>query len=145
MRYDTGMDTLKNVTVIDGQGGRLGRMIVEQIRAAGLPCHIRAIGTNSIATAAMLKAGADEGATGENPVLVACREADILIGPVGVMAADALLGEITPAMAAAVGRSSAEKLLLPVNMCATRIVGVAPMTFSELVAAAVKELCALLG
>lgn len=129
-----------NVVVIDGQGGRLGRMVVEQIRAASLPCHVLAVGTNSIATANMLKAGADAGATGENPVLVACRDADVLIGPVGILSADALLGEITPAMAAAIGRCGAEKLLLPVNMCNTHVVGVQPSTFSELVSAAVEEL-----
>ena len=134
-----------NVVVIDGQGGRLGRMVVEQIRAASLPCHILAVGTNSIATASMLKAGADAGATGENPVVVACRDADVLIGPVGILSADALLGEVTPAMAAAVGRCGAEKLLLPVNMCRTRVVGVRPSTFSELVAAAVEELKALVS
>ena len=134
-----------NVVVIDGQGGRLGRMVVEQIRAASLPCHILAVGTNSIATASMLKAGADAGATGENPVVVACRDADVLIGPVGILSADALLGEVTPAMAAAIGRCGAEKLLLPVNMCNTRVVGVKPSTFSELVAAAVEELKALVS
>lgn len=133
------------IVVIDGQGGRLGRMVVEQIRAASLSCRIRAVGTNSIATSAMLKAGADEGATGENPVIVACRDADVLIGPVGILSADALLGEITPAMAVAVGRSGAVKLLLPVNMCDTRVVGVKPMSFSELVSAAVEELKELLA
>ena len=134
-----------NVVVIDGQGGRLGRMVVEAVRAAALPCHILAVGTNSIATASMLKAGADAGATGENPVLVACRDADVLIGPVGILSADALLGEITPAMAAAIGRCAAVKLLLPVNMCDTRVVGVRPMSFSDLVAAAVDELRAVIG
>lgn len=133
------------VVVIDGQGGRLGRMVVEQIRAASLSCEILAVGTNSIATANMLKAGADAGATGENPVIVACRSADIILGPVGILSADALLGEITPAMAAAIGQSRATKLLLPVNMCATRIVGVRPLSFGELVSAAVEELKAILG
>lgn len=133
------------VVVIDGQGGRLGRMVVEQIRAASLSCEILAVGTNSIATANMLKAGADAGATGENPVIVACRSADVILGPVGILSADALLGEITPAMAAAIGQSRATKLLLPVNMCATRVVGVRPLSFSELVAAAVEELKAILG
>lgn len=133
------------VVVIDGQGGRLGRMMVEQIRAASLSCEILAVGTNSIATASMLKAGADAGATGENPVIVACRSADVILGPVGILTADALLGEITPAMAAAIGQSRAVKLLLPVNMCATRIVGVRPLSFSELVAAAVEELKAILS
>ena len=135
----------KQIVVIDGQGGRLGRMVVEAVRAAALPCSILAVGTNSIATANMLKAGADAGATGENPVIVACRDADVIIGPVGILSADALLGEITPAMAAAVGRCGADKLLLPVNMCETRVVGVRQMSFSELVAAAVAELRALLG
>lgn len=133
------------VVVIDGQGGRLGRMVVEQIRAASLSCEILAVGTNSIATANMLKAGADAGATGENPVIVACRSADVILGPVGILSADALLGEITPAMAAAIGQSRATKLLLPVNMCATRVVGVRPLSFSELVAAAVEELKAILS
>ena len=134
------MDTKKLVVVIDGLGGRLGRMIVEKIRAEALPCRIRAVGTNTLAANAMLKAGADEAATGENPVVVACREADILIGPLGILSADALLGEITPVMAAAVGQSKAEKLLLPVNMCSTRVVGVGALSFAELVAAAVDEL-----
>ncbi len=132
------------VVVIDGQGGRLGRMVVEQILAAQLPCEILAVGTNSTATASMLKAGAPSGATGENPVIVACRHADVIIGPVGILSADAMLGEITPAMAAAVGRSPAVKLLLPVNLCDNRIVGVKPMSFSELVSAAVEELRGLL-
>ena len=139
------METMKNVVVIDGQGGRLGRMVVEQIRAAAIPCRILAVGTNSIATASMLKAGADAGATGENPVIVACRDADVLIGPVGILSADAMLGEITPAMAAAIGRCGAEKLLLPVNMCNTRVVGVKPATFSSLVADAVEELKGLVA
>lgn len=138
------MDTKKKIVVIDGQGGRLGRMIVERIRSERIDCHVRAVGTNTLATNAMLKAGADEAATGENPVVVACREADILMGPIGILSADALLGEITPAMAAAIGRSRAEKILLPVNMCGTHVVGVEAMTFSDLVAAAAKELKAVL-
>lgn len=133
------------VVVIDGQGGRLGRMVVERIRAASLSCEVLAVGTNGVATANMLKAGADAGATGENPVIVACRSADVILGPVGILSADALLGEITPAMAAAIGQSRATKLLLPVNMCATRVVGVRPLSFSELVAAAVEELKAILS
>lgn len=132
-----------NVAVIDGQGGRLGRMLVEGIIAAGLDCRITAVGTNSIATAAMLKAGAQAGATGENPVLVASRDADVIIGPLGLLVADSLLGEITPAMAQAVGRSQAVKLLLPVNMCNNRVVGVGGHSFAELVSCAVHELATL--
>ncbi|MBR2784066.1 MAG: DUF3842 family protein [Firmicutes bacterium] len=133
-----------NVVIIDGQGGRLGRMLVEEIIAAGYDCRLTAVGTNSIATAAMLKAGAAAGATGENPVLVAAREADVILGPLGLLVADSLLGEITPAMARAVGQSRAVKLLLPVNMCNNRVVGVGDHSFAELVRCAVSELAALL-
>ena len=132
-----------NVAVIDGQGGRLGRMLVEGIIAAGIDCRITDVGTNSIATAAMLKAGAQAGATGENPVLVASRDADVIIGPLGLLVADSLLGEITPAMAQAVGRSQAVKLLLPVNMCNNRVVGAGVHSFAELVNSAVSELAEL--
>ncbi len=134
------MEKKKKVIVIDGQGGRLGCLMIEKIREAGLECLVRAVGTNTLATNAMLKAGADEAATGENPVVVACREADVIIGPVGILSADALLGEITPTMAAAIGRSGAEKILLPVNMCNTHVVGANQISFSELVLAAVSEL-----
>lgn len=135
---------MKQVAVIDGQGGKMGQMIIERIRAAALPCRITAVGTNSIATSAMLKAGADAGATGENPVLVACRTADILIGPIGILAADSLLGEITPEMAVAVGRSRAKKLLLPVNLCSNLVVGTQNLTLSQLMDQAVellRDLC----
>ena len=140
MQYDTVMEMKKTVVVIDGQGGRLGRMIVEKIREKNMPCRIRAVGTNELASHAMLKAGADEAATGENPVVVACREADVILGPIGILSADALLGEITDVMAAAVGRSRAEKILIPVNMCNTRVVGVEAKSFAELVSAASDEL-----
>lgn len=128
------------VVVIDGQGGKMGRMIIERVKAAGIACELTAIGTNSIATAAMLKAGADAGATGENPVIVASRGADVIIGPVGIIAADSLLGEITPAIAAAIGQSGAKKLLLPVNLCNNIIVGTQPLSMSGLIAEAVEQL-----
>ena len=104
-----------------------------------------AIGTNSAATAAMMKAGADAGATGENPVIVACRDADVIIGPIGILSADALLGEITPAMAAAVGRSRAVKLLLPLNQCNTIVVGTRALSVSALIAETLGELEKLTG
>ena len=134
-----------NVVVIDGQGGRMGAQIIEGVRAAGLPLEITAIGTNVLATSAMLKAGADRGATGENPVVVACREADVIVGPIGILAADSLLGEITPAMAVAVGQSRAVKLLLPVNQCKNIVVGTQQMTLAQLVAEAVAQLKLLCG
>ena len=134
-----------NVVVIDGQGGRMGAQIIEGVRAAGLPLEITAIGTNVLATSAMLKAGANRGATGENPVIVACREADVIVGPIGILAADSLLGEITPAMAVAVGQSRAVKLLLPVNQCKNIVVGTQQMTLAQLVAEAVAQLKLLCG
>ena len=133
------------VVVIDGQGGRIGAQLVAAIRQAGLPGEVLAIGTNSAATAAMMKAGADAGATGENPVIVACRDADVIIGPIGILSADALLGEITPAMAAAVGRSRAVKLLLPLNQCNTIVVGTRALSVSALIAETLGELEKLTG
>ena len=102
-----------------------------------------AVGTNAIATSAMLKAGADAGATGENPVLVNCRDADVIAGPIGILAADSLLGEVTPAMALAVGQSPARKLLLPVNHCNNVVVGTQSMTLSKLMDEAVELLRAM--
>ena len=130
--------------VIDGQGGRLGQMIVEAICKEELPMDLYAIGTNSIATSAMLKAGASQGATGENPVVVACRDADVIIGPIAIVSADSLLGEITPAMATAIGQSRALKLLLPVSHCDNQVVGVKNLTMNEMVKETVSELKKLL-
>ena len=130
--------------VIDGQGGRLGSMIVEAVKKSGLDIEVGAIGTNAIATSAMLKAGADFVATGENPVTVACRDADVIAGPIGVIVADSLFGEVTPKMAAAVGSSRALKLLLPVSHCNNQVIGVKDMTMNELVKETLerlKELC----
>jgi len=132
------------IAVIDGQGGRIGQMIVSAIKKEGLACTVRAIGTNSMATAAMLKAGADEGATGENPVIVACRQVNIIIGPLGLLVADGLLGEITPAMAAAIGQSEATKLLLPLNLCNNIVVGTQSMSVSNLISETVNTLKNLL-
>ena len=121
------------MVVIDGQGGRMGAQLIEGVRAAGFPCDVTAIGTNVLATSAMLKAGADRGATGENPVIVACRDAEVIVGPIGIISANALLGEITPKMAAAVSESRAKKILVPVNRCAITVVGVGEKTLSEYV------------
>jgi len=128
------------VAIIDGQGGKMGWMIIERIKNANLPCELIAVGTNSIATSVMLKAGADAGATGENPVIVASRDADMIIGPIGIISADSLLGEITPAMAVAVGQSKAKKLLLPVNLCNNIIIGTGSLTISKLIEETVEEI-----
>ena len=133
------------VVVIDGQGGRLGQLLCEAIVKEKIDCELLAIGTNSIATSAMLKGGASQGATGENPVIVACRTADIIIGPIGIVSADSLLGEITPAMAAAIGQSRAVKLLLPVSHCNNQVVGVKKLTMNEMVAEAAEKLKGIIG
>lgn len=119
------------LVVIDGQGGKMGKTVVEQLKKSCPDIPITAIGTNSIATSAMLKAGADLGATGENPVIVACRDADLIIGPLGIVIADSLLGEITPAMAVAIGSSPAHKILVPVSHhCRHTVVGCSEMPLS---------------
>ena len=132
------------IVVIDGQGGRMGQLLVEKIRADQLPVEILAIGTNAIATAAMLKAGADAGATGENPAIVACRTADVIIGPIGILSADSMLGEVTPAMALAVGQANVPKLLLPVNHCNNVVIGVKDLSLAKLAAETVDTLRTLL-
>ena len=132
------------VVVIDGQSGRIGQLFIEKVVKAKLSCELISIGTNAIATASMLKAGASMGATGENPVIVACRTADIIVAPIGILAADAMLGEITPTMAAAVGQSRATKLLLPVNLCNNIVVGTQSMPLSAILDEAVETLCRIL-
>ena len=126
--------------VIDAQGGGLGRQLVAAVKKALPELTVTAVGTNSAATAAMLKAGADQGATGENAVAVGCRRADIIAGPIGLLIADAMLGEITPAMAAAVGQSRAVRVLLPMNRCATLIAGVEGASTALLLEDAVKKI-----
>ena len=119
------------ITIIDGQGGKIGKTIVEQLKKSHPEQELYAIGTNSLATAAMLKAGADYGATGENPCIVNAADSDIIIGPVGIVIANALLGEITPAIATAVGASKAYKILIPMNKCNHHIVGCSDAGLSE--------------
>lgn len=114
-----------NILVIDGQGGRMGKALVSEIRKACSGAEITAVGTNSFATESMMKAGgADHLATGENAVIVACRKAQIIVGPVGIAIADSMLGEISPAMARAVASSPACRVLIPMNLCDTYVAGV---------------------
>lgn len=125
--------------IIDGQSGRLGAQLIEGLRKAGLSdAHtLIAVGTNALATSAMINAGADQGATGENAVVVQCRSADVIAGPIGVTLADAMLGEVSPRMAVAVGQSAAQRVLIPSDRCATLIAGAPPMTRRQAVDAAV--------
>lgn len=130
------------ILIIDGQGGKIGSQVISMIRDR-LPEYsisITAVGTNSIATAAMLKAGADFAATGENPVAVASRSADVIIGPLGIVIADALIGEVTAEMAVSVGRSPAAKILIPVNKCGNLVAGVEGLNTTELLADVIVKL-----
>ena len=131
---------MKNILVIDGQGGRIGALMVAEIKKRFPASEVTAVGTNVLATGAMLKAGADNGATGENPVRVAAKSADVILGPIGIIVADSLFGEITAGMAAAVGQSHAEKILIPINKCQTFVVGVEEHTAGEYVSLAMEKL-----
>jgi len=113
------------ILIIDGQGGGLGRQLVEKCMVSKAPGDtVIAVGTNAIATANMLKASPDEAATGENAIVVCARKADVICGPVGIVIADAMNGEVTPKAARAVGQSGARRILIPVNRCDTTIVGI---------------------
>ena len=129
-----------NILVIDAQGGGIGKQLVARIKKEYPSENIIAVGTNSIATAAMIKAGADQGATGENAVVVACRTADIIIGPVGIIIADAMLGEVTATIAQAVASANATRILIPFNMCDTLIAGITDTSTSNLINAAMESL-----
>lgn len=125
------------ILVIDAQGGGIGKQLILAIKQKFPTVSVTAVGTNSAATAAMLKAGADEAATGENAVVVGCRTADIIVGPMGIAIADAMLGEVTPKMAVAVAQSRAMKVLIPFNHCGCVMVGVSSYNISQLIREAV--------
>ena len=128
------------ILVVDGQGGNIGRQIVRMIAERFTDVEILAVGTNSIATSNMIKAGASSAATGENAVVVASRKADIIVGPVGIVIADALLGEVTPNMAKAVGQSDAARVLIPMNKCDTVIAGVSSVSTAALLEDAIAKI-----
>lgn len=134
------------ILVIDGQSGGIGKQVVSAIKKEFPDSAIEliAVGTNSLATAAMLKAGADHAATGENAVISCCRKADIIIGPIGIVIADALWGEISPAMAQAIGQSSAKRLLLPMNLCDNTVIGVANLKVGFLIQETIQQIKAIL-
>jgi hypothetical protein len=129
----------RRILVIDGQGGQLGSQIIKELLAKFSDIQITAVGTNAVATAAMLKAGAGSAATGENPVIVACRKADLIIGPIGIVIADSLLGEVTPAMAIAVGQADATRILIPKNKCENIVAGVSSLSTTVLIQDAISK------
>ena len=128
------------ILIIDGQGGQMGAQLIKAIQSRFSEVSITAVGTNAAATAAMLKAGAKQAATGENPVIVACRKADVIIGPIGIVIADSMYGEITPAMAVAVGQADTTRILIPVNKCENMIAGVSDVTMSVMLEDVIKKL-----
>lgn len=129
-----------NIVVIDGQGGQLGAQLVKEISEQFTAVELTAVGTNTVATSSMLKAGAKNAATGENPVIVAARKADVIIGPIGIVIADSMLGEITEKMALAVGRSNAVRILIPMNKCENIVAGMQNLTTSALIADVVAKI-----
>ena len=137
-RYNCIGDFMK-ILVIDAQGGGIGRQIITSLKEKRQDLHITAVGTNTAATAAMLKAGADEAATGENAVVVTVRSADVIVGPIGIVIADSMLGEITPKMAQAVAQSDAKRILIPFRHCGSIVVGTGEGNTGRLIAEAVEE------
>lgn len=129
-----------NILIIDAQGGGIGKQLIAAIKKELPEITITAVGTNTVATAAMLKAGADCGATGENAIKVCCRNADIIAGPIGIIIADSMLGEVTPSMAYSVASSNAKKLLIPFNNCNTAVMGVAEKNVNAYITEAVNEI-----
>ncbi|MBR4068712.1 MAG: DUF3842 family protein [Clostridia bacterium] len=131
------------ILVIDGQGGGVGRSIVAALKAAMPHMPVLALGTNAQATAAMLKAGADQGATGEGAIRYQCKTADVIMGVTGILHANAMLGEITPGIAAAVSLSEAKKVLVPLDRCGLIIAGVEKQPLDSLIRKAVELAAAM--
>ena len=121
-----------NILLIDGQGGKMGKKLAEAITSRFPDETLTVVGTNSVATSTMLKGGASQGATGENAVVVCCRKADVIVGPIGIVIADSMLGEITPNMALAVAQSDAVKILIPANRCNNLVAGVKGQSLGEM-------------
>lgn len=122
------------VAVVDGQGGGIGKMLVERLQQQFSDrIHILALGTNALATSAMLRAGADEGATGENAIVRNAKRVEVILGPIGIVVSNAMLGELTPAMAGAIGESEAVKYLIPVSRCSVQIAGVESRSLPQFV------------
>ena len=134
-----------DVLIIDAQGGGIGKQLVAGIKNLNPEINIAAVGSNSVATQAMKKAGADQAATGENSVIICSRKVKVIAGPIGLVIADSMLGEITPAMAAAVGASEAERVLIPMNKCDTYVAGTGETVITAVIQDAVKKICEIVG
>lgn len=132
------------VLVIDAQGGGIGRQLIIGLKAVKPDIKITAVGTNTLATSAMLKAGADQGATGENAVVVCAARADLIVGPIGIVIADSMLGEVTAKMAHAVGSSRAKRILIPFQNCNTWIAGIDEVNTKKLMDSAINAIVSMI-
>jgi hypothetical protein len=131
---------MKRICVIDGQGGGMGSTIIRKLRdTLGEGVEVIALGTNAIATAQMLKARANRGASGESAIVHTAARADVILGPLGIVLANAMMGEVTPKIATAVADSPALKLLLPLSQENVQVVGVAPSPLPHLVEALIED------
>ena len=130
---------MAKIVIIDGQGGRLGKLLVEEVRTRLPQAELLAIGTNAIAASAMQRAGAVHAATGENPVVRGVMDADVVLGPLGIVVAHAILGEVTPKIAEAVGGCRAKKFLVPMNSCGVVVAGVQELGLAAHVRLAVDQ------
>lgn len=133
------------IAVVDGQGGGIGKAIVERIKKELPSVRVIALGTNAVATGQMLRGGADDGATGENAIVHNMKHVDVVIGVIGILTADSMMGEMTPAMAVAIGGSHTYKILLPLNRCHIHVVGVPERSMNEHIGEAIKVLKEHLG
>jgi len=133
-----------NILIIDGQGGKIGRQLVESIIQKFPEASVTAVGTNSIATSAMLKGGAHQAATGENAVIVAARRADVIIGPLGIVIADSLCGEISPQIALAVAQSNAKRILIPTGKCDNLVAGTSKLSISSAISESIDMLSSIM-
>lgn len=133
IRAQPGEGDNMTVLIVDGQGGKVGRALVSRILEKYPQTDLIAVGTNTLATANMLKGGAQHAATGENAVVVACRRADVIIGPIGIVIADSLYGEITPKMATAVAQNTGVRILIPFNQCDNLVAGLPNLPLNALI------------
>lgn len=129
------------VAVVDGQGGGIGKHITEKIRKGmGPKVDIVALGTNSVATSLMLKAGANEGATGKNAIIQSVDDVDVVVGSLSILVANSMLGEVTPEIAVAIGSCKATKVLLPLGRNRVEVMGVQKEPLPHLIENLVKHL-----
>ena len=129
------------IAVIDGQGGGIGSLVVKRLREEfGESIEITALGTNAVATTAMMTSGADKGSSGENAIVWNASRVDIITGPVSIILPNAMLGEVTPSIAEALSSSQAKKILLPLNQEQVQIVGITKEPLPHLVEALIKNI-----